>query len=289
MKKINHQILSLIMALVLILPFVFACTNDEDEKEETPKEPVKEKTFAEMTEKEKALHILDLEIDSVNTRMDMTMNLESVYYGLPLTVNAVMWETEMGIGTDNYIHASRSTMSMDMTVRSTEIIEGGGYKDGKMFAVQVTDSRVDFSNWSAISQADYIAYKESLEEENESTVENYGITEQNCKTMTCVQNEDGNWVATYTDLTSDGLSEFVDLLESFEGMIDPSALTDIKMELTVTSDLVPVKADITFEFSGETPPVFAMGATFKFGDDVEEPLIELDGYTEVDDLREPAE
>ena len=278
MKRLTLKILALVMAIILILPFIFACT-DEDETPSTSSTKAPEKTFDEMNEKEKAFYILNLDYEEENVRQEMTMNVSSVMEGFAFTLTATAVEIECGIGTNNYKHYLNSEMYMDLGFYSSSSKEVSGYFDGVMFEALHEDNINQYSYKSNISQADYIAYNESLEEDDN---DNFGITKNNCRTATCVQDENGNWIATFSDFSGSALEE---LQEMVDGLADTSTLVDGKIILTVDSNLRPVSAAIEFVFEGTEVPEMSAQVTYQFGNEVIMPDMNLNSFTQVDDLR----
>ena len=276
------------MALILVLPFVFACTDDDDstDNDNTPKEPQKEKTFEEMTEKEKAFHILTIEQKDENIRREMELIAHFFYYDFEVDATVTLAEIERGIGTSNYIHHVGTEMIMDMGFTYSSNTQASGYRDGKMYETVSEDNLTQYRNWASISQEDYIDYKES---QDDSVDDDFNIKEGNCQTVTCTKDTDGNWVATFTGLSGSALDEFKEMADAFGGMIDSSALVDAVITLKVSSELKPLSASIEFVFTGENAPSLVCNMSFKYGDEVTVPDINFDDYTQVDDLRAPQE
>ena len=286
MKSLAIKILSLIMALLIIMPFVFACGKDEETKKEEQKETQPEKPFSEMSEAEKAFYIFNLkDIDAENVKLEMSMYISTLYRDIPVVINLSTLDYETGIDTSSYSHYSITVTETDMSYLGSSVTtEIEGYVDGKMF-IYSDDGSEKAGYWSYTNVNDYLDYQnEASDSSGLNNMSDLGLTKDSCETISCVQDEDGNWVATVTDVNEEGLEKFKTLLGDFEGMVNPSSLVDVILVETVTSDFKPVSLSLQFVFSSQTPPTFSIRAEFTLGDSVVAPKVDLNEYTEVDDL-----
>ena len=277
MKKLTLKLLALALACIMLLPMVIACT-DEDDTEEPQTEAEK---FDAMSEADKAFYLLEKGYeDGGKMSADLNVTLETTYSGYK--VNAILSGKSVEINTGNtYIDYTEMTMSMTMAGNASVSTTKNGWIDGKFFIYTSYNGSDDGEGYyELMSKEDYIAEKEK---EQGGFAENFGITKENCSTVTCTKNGYGNWVATFTDLNESGLTEFKLLVESFSGLVDPESLVDVEFTIVVTSDFKPLSISADFEFSGNNPPLLTLEGEYTIGNDVETPEIDLTGYQEIKD------
>ena len=282
MKKTTLKLLALMLACIMLLPLAIACDKTDDttnttESTEKP-EPTEAEKFAALSESEKAFYILTMDAnDDGKTSMDMTMDLSTTYMGYKIT--ATISGTQVEIDTaDKYVDYSEMNMTMTMMGTSTVMLSKEGYIDGRAFYYGLSDGEGG-GYYVVMTKEQYI---EDYKDDEEDSDNDFGITKENCQTVTCIKVGD-NYVATFTDITGDGLTEFKTLVESFSGLVDPEALTDVTLTLTVTKDLVPVSAEVSFEFS-DSSIVLTMSCDYQFGSDVTEPTVDMSDFEETDSL-----
>lgn len=274
MKKLTIKLLALMLAMVMLLPLAMACDKDKTT------EPTEAEKFAAMSDKEKAFYLLNNDVDdSGKESTTMSMDLEFTYMGIKLTATATGKSTTIDTA-DKYVDYTESVVSVAMMGQSTVMTSKEGWTDGKHF-VYSAESGIGAGYYMPQTKEEYIADKE---ENNDEIPENFGLTTENCTTVTCTQNSYGNWVATFSGVSQDGLTEFKKLIEDFGDMVNLDDLTDISLTLTVNPDFKPMKAEISFVFSGEDAPVISFECNYIIGADVVEPTIDVSGYTETDSL-----
>lgn len=115
----------------------------------------------------------------------------------------------------------------------------------------------------------------------------YDLSDKTCRTITCKKDTSGNWVATFTDFTDEGLVPFEAMLEPFvqQRYVDKSTFTGVTVKAKVDANFKPISADIIFNFTSESQTAFKVTATFAYGDDVTIRVPDLSHYTQVDDIR----
>lgn len=276
MKSFTLKLLSLMLVCFMLLPMLFACGEAETPPSSNPPADDKLSQFEAMSEKDKAIYILTTDYDD-NGKIsgDMKLSLSCNYMGY--AISAIVSGKTVQIDADGtYVDYTESTMSMTMAGQSQVSVSKSGYIDGKEFSYVEVDG-VGQGEYSATTKEDYIANKD---DEDQDTVDDFGLTKDNCHTITCSKNSQGSWVATYTDVTEEGLAEFKELLASFEGLISADDLVDVVVTLTVSSSLQPMGVKVAFEFSGENPPVLTLDATYAIGNDVEVPDIDFSTFTD---------
>jgi hypothetical protein len=175
------------------------------------------------------------------------------------------------------------------TILSQEVVEG--FQNGNMFySAKTTENDKDtevklFSNLDAEA---YLAHREQMANSFDITPD----TLKQADTTTCKMNDDGTWVATYTDFNKTGMEEFEKLFESYtEALGSGISIADIKVTLKTDKKLYPSTIEMEIEFGGnqytlgDMKPACKMTLDFSDFNEVEVDKIDLSDYTEVDDLR----
>ena len=277
MKKFTLKLLSLMLCCIMMLPLIMACGDETD-----PDEVSEVERFEAMTESEKAFYILeDISYDNGTGKMgaDMTMSIKGTYMGYSYTVSAVA-ERFMIDNSQEFKDYTETTITITMAGMSEVICSKSGWINGKQFVYTDYDGSGNGDGvYSEMSKEDYIKLQE---DESGDYSDSFGITKDSCATVTCTKNAQGNWIATFTDISEEGLADFKEMFAAFEPMVDASTLTDVTLTLTVSASLVPVGISVSFEFSGSNPPVVELEYDIFYGDEVVIPSIDLSGYEEVD-------
>jgi hypothetical protein len=266
MKQTTFKLFALLLALALLLPFSLACTV-EDAKEMTEAEK-----FAELSESEKAQYILSMDVESdKRVAADIVMELSTTYLGSKTTGKVI--GTRVQIDTEenfvDYFELKTSTTRLNNT---TTTIEREGFIDGRLIYYKSSSG----GYYAYMTKEQYLeAYNDVIGDAGDIS----GFTQDSYRTASCVESGD-NWVATYTDLTEDSLDMFKAIAETFGDMVDPDTITDATLTLTITKDLKPVSVNITFEFSN-SGTTLTMTSTYRMGDDVTVPSVNLYGYKEI--------
>lgn len=282
MKKQTLKLLALLLACLMLLPLVIACDKDDNPTEPTgkkePTEPTEIEKFNALNEQEKAFYILDMDVeDGGKTSQDMTLNLACKYMGYDVVATMTGKQVEIDTA-DKYLDYTDATLTMSIMGTTVVTVSKDGYIDGRAFSY-ASDGSTEEGRYVTMTKEAYISENKDEEDEDDS----FGLTKDNCSTVTCVKSGN-NWVATFTDITGDGLNDFKELVGSFEGMINSEDLVDVTLVLTVSSDLKPISARVDFEFSGEDKPQLSMDCNYKIGADVTEPTVDMSDYTETDSL-----
>ena len=277
MRKFTLKLLSLMLCCIMMLPLIMSCGD-----ETSPDEVSEVDRFEALTESEKAFYILeDISYDngSGKTGANMTLSINGNYMGYAYTVSAVA-ERLMVDNSQEFKDYTETTITITMAGMSEVSRSKTGWIDGKQFMYTELDGNGNGEGtYSEMSKEDYL---KTQEEASGNYSDNFGITKDSCATVTCTKTAQGNWVATFTDITEDGLADFKELLVAFEPMVDASTLTDVTLTLTVSASLVPVSMSVDFEFSGSNPPVVSLEYDIFYGDEVVFPSIDLSGYEEID-------
>ena len=252
---------------------------DPDTQDSITNDPVQdpEKSFDELSEKEKAFYILNIAPNEDRILFDMAMTLKCDYMGYTIEAE-ITGDTIIIYEDGKYTEYNVMKMTMTMAGQSTVQTIITGYMDGKHFNKQIADGSVQLAQCESMTQEEYL---EMLAEEKKDEPEHYGITEENCDTATCTKNKFGNWVAIFTDIDKYGLLYFEKLItDNFQNMIT-NELEDVTLTLTTTSDFLPVSEEVVFHFFGENPPTLTIEGTFDYGEEVSTPTIDWSEYEDV--------
>ena len=163
-----------------------------------------------------------------------------------------------------------------------------GYSDGMMFTQYQTDSEKNRLK-SPISEEDFRAWLEQRSDD----VPEPSVTEDTCKTITCMQSEDGAWTITCEDFTEEGLEPFRYLIREMEqAFTEEYDITDVHMTATLDKDFYPASIAMEYEFTEKDNatarmPELSVKATYGSWNSVteEEAVRKLGAYDEVEDIR----
>ena len=233
---------------------------------------------------DKAFYVLESD-PGVHLRVssDSELSMSTIYKGSPLSIKVATRTVQIskiyGIiymnGADMLFTVPGSTMTL--TFRE-------GFINGKAFEYNGQNG-LGAGYYKKMTSDEY-ADKLAKEQEEEGTPEHFGITKENCVTVSYKQDSYGNHVATFTDISGEALEYFRSLLKSFEPFISPSSLSNINLTYTTTEDFIPLRAEVRFMFSGSGSlhNMVTMKADYLVGSSVEDPVIDLSGFIETDTL-----
>lgn len=277
MKASILKLLSLVLVCFLLLPLVFSC--GEENSNENGGETELQR-FEKLSEKEKAFYILTNDFDIEKSRVDTTANISCKYMGYSLVASLVGSTFEMDTDEEYFLY-SEETLSMTIAGSSQVVLAKAGYSDGKEFQYTATNG----SGKGYYAETTDDAYRQKRKEQIENGPDDdFGLTQENCKTITCVQNSHGGWAATFTDIDKDSLGAFKKFIDmSFTGLIDSETLTGATLEVCISSNLKPVSIKIDFEFSDASTELTVEGK-YTVDNDVELPKVDLTGYTKKSSL-----
>ena len=301
MKNLTLKILALVMTIILLLPLVVACGEEDPTTPTTPSTNPPEQTEAEkfdaMSEADKAFYILNMDVDNTDAKKfsnSVRLNLQNAEYNncmldTSISVQLVTVNTE-----EEYIDFNQIVISAKaqgngyggtVTSTSTTTVKTG-WIDGKQFqyAQSVVDNRgTTKKTFTYQSKEDYLASKAEAEQEAAGGIdipENFGVTRNSCATITCTQDEYGNWVAIFTDVNEEALAEFKKIAKPFEQYVNMDDITDVRLKLVVDSDLKPVQASVVYEFSSNKLLNLSLNCSYASGNDVVMPEIDISDYDE---------
>lgn len=276
MKSFTLKLLSLMLVCFMLLPLMLSCGEVEapPSSSSTPVQDDEQSKFEALSESEKAFYILTTDFDDGGKQsVNLSMNLACKYMGYDVV--AIMSGKMVEIDVDNtYVDYTETTMSLTMAGYSQVSTSKSGYLDGKQFTYVNVDGEEN-GEYAVYSKDKYI---ELFKQDEEEDFDDFGLTKDNCQTVTCAKNSQGNWVATFTDVTENGLEKFKELVSSFEGMISADDLVDVALTLTVSSNLKPMGVKVIFEFASGSNATLSLDATYAIGNDVVTPVVDFSNF-----------
>ena len=156
-----------------------------------------------------------------------------------------------------------------------------GYADGMYFRKNVTDG-VTQALCSEMTRTEYNDHKKYL-----GGIE-FDFSDDSCVTTTCTYNEDGTWVATYTDFFEEALTQYEKLTEELALLFPEGVkLADIAVEVKVDELFYVESVSVDYVYTGKGVELPSFNITVNYSDynDTEAADVDLDEYTEVDDIR----
>ena len=176
---------------------------------------------------------------------------------------------------------------VDVVGGGTVIYSDTGYVDGMMFSYS-KEGNNETKLKSPVSLEDYSAYNQFRNGKAPLVAVGEGL----CETVTCKQNEDGTWTASYEGFTEEGMIPFLYMLRGVDYMLTSEYdIADVRMTMTADEKLYPtsMKMEFIFEAKGKTDssaPVVTMENLYSgWNDTTLAEAYDLSDFTEVDDLR----
>ena len=220
--------------------------------------------------------------NSMNQTMTLIMDINGLSYE-QITEGTVTFIGERDDFT--YLEQFQTTIRTNNLV--TIMQEDRGYADGTMFLYYKTDEGATKMK-SSVTPEEYDAFMGELNADNPAT----RVGEGYCETMTCVQNPDKTWTATYEDFTEEGMKPFHKMLEGIEYAVTADhSLKGVRMTCSADADLYPTEFLIDFLFE-ENPdaesrvPTVSVKTTYTgWNNTVLAEPYDHSNFTEVEDLR----
>lgn len=219
---------------------------------------------------------------SFDQTMTMQANMSGVSYK-QTTEATVTFIAEQ----DDFIYLEQSKTTVDAGGQGTIIYSDSGYIDGMMFSYN-REGKDEAKLKSAITPEEYNQFLAKQNEDQPQIQVGKGYSE----TMTCVQNEDGTWTATYEGFTEEGMKPFLYMLKGVDYMVTADhSIADARLTLNADADLYPTSMKIEFVFeknaSSSAPlPVVTMENVYHgWNNTVLSEPYDLSKFTEIDDLR----
>lgn len=219
---------------------------------------------------------------SMEQTMSMKLDIGDVSYEQTTegTITFIAEQTDL-----TYLEQVKTTILTDG--EKIVIYEDRGYADGMMFTYY-KDGKDSSKLRSPITAEEYNAFMAELSASSPET----RVGEDYCATMTCVQNEDKTWTATYEDFTDEGMKPFLRTLDGIEYTVTADhALIDVRLTCEADKYFYPttMKIEYLFEENKEAEtrvPEISIVSVYKGWNNtvLSEPYDTAD-FTEVEDLR----
>ena len=273
MKKFLTLLLSVGMLLSFALPLT-ACSvssrlkcMDENKRAVCFYELINEKKDAAISRSEERKYDLKTEIDDFP-------------YEQTKKVTATFVSKD---GEDSVVEKTVNTVwaEGDRTVTYTD----EGYMNGVMF-VSNRKGEAESGLKSRISNEEYHAFRHSSKDAPRVLVgENY------CTAMTCRQNKDGTWTASYEGFTEAGLEPFLYMLRGVDYLvIAEHDVTNVRMTVNADAKLYPTSVKIEYVFGKSTAsdsavPAVTLETVYRgWNETAPTEDYDLSDFTEVEDL-----
>ena len=235
MKKFLTLLLAAVMLLAVALPMT-ACSvssrlkcMDENKRAVYFYELINEKKDAAISRSEERKYDLKTEIDGFP--YEQTKKVTSTFVSKD--------------GEDSVVEKTVNTVwaEGDRTVTYTD----EGYMNGVMF-VSNRKGEAESGLKSRISNEEYHTFRHSSKDAPRVLVgENY------CTAMTCRQNKDGTWTASYEGFTEAGLKPFLYMLRGVDYLVIAEYdVTGVRMTVNADAKLYPTSVKIEFVFEEST-------------------------------------
>ena len=220
--------------------------------------------------------------DSYTARMLYNMSLTVGDY--EIVAEGVEESIVSGMRSEAFSEYSEGTSKVSISSDTSAVSEMQtvmGYKDGMYFRKYVTDSKLQ-ALCSEMTRTEYNDHKKYL-----GGIE-FDFSDDSCVTTTCTYNEDGTWVATYTDFFEEELTQYEKLTEELALLFPEGVkLADIAVEVKVDELFYVESVSVDYVYTGKGVELPSFNITVNYSDynDTEAADVDLDEYTEVDDIR----
>ena len=212
--------------------------------------------------------------------MDATINGVAYKQTTEATVTLISERNDV-----TYLEQTKTTV--DVVGGGTVIYSDSGYVDGMMFSYS-KEGNNETKLKSPLEATDYAAFRSYLNGDAPLVVVADGV----CETVTCKENEDGTWTATYEGFTDEGMIPFLYMLRGVDYMLTSEYhIADVRMTMTADEKLylTSMKMEFIFEAKGKTDspaPVVTMENLYSgWNETTLAEAYDLSDFTEVDDLR----
>ena len=217
---------------------------------------------------------------------DQVMVLDATVNGVAYKQTTEATVTFISEMTDvTYLEQAKTTV--DVVGGGTVIYSDTGYADGMMFSYS-KEGNNETKLKSPLEATDYAAFRNYLNDDAPFIT----VNEEVCKTVTCKQNEDGTWTATYEGFTAEGMTPFLYMLRGVDYLVTAEHdIADVRMTVSTNEKLylTALSIEFVFEARGETDtptPVVTMNNTYHgWNNTTLSESYDLSDFTEVADLR----
>ena len=276
MKKFLTLLLAAVMLLTVALPMSSCSAAARLNRMDEPDRAVK---FFEMSN-EKADSAASFYMEQT---MVMKMDIAGNTYDQKGVANLTVIEDK-----DSFIYLEQSELSVTAGGVLTLIYEDSGYADGYMFS-RYKENADELKVKSPITKDEYFAFREEMADDSSIDVE---VENGLATVMTCVQNEDKTWKATYEGFTEEGMKPFMEMLDGIEYTVTADhPIVDVRLTWETNEDLLPTKTSIEFVFEKNPEaeskvPTLSIVSVYKgWNNTVLSQPYDISGFTEVEDLR----
>ena len=244
-----------------------------------------------MDEPDRAVKLFEYSNEKANTASSFTLEQTMV---MKMNISGVSYEqksvTDLTVtsDTDSFIYLEQSESSVTSGGVFSAIYEDSGYADGYMFS-RYKENADELKVKSPITEEEYFAFREEMADDSSIDVE---VENGLATVMTCVQNEDKTWKATYEGFTEEGMKPFLEMLDGIEYTVTADhAIKDVRMTWETDEDLYPTRMSIEFIFEentqadSEVPTLSVVSVYRGWNNTVLSQPYDVSDFTEVEDLR----
>ena len=273
MKKFLTLFLAALLLLAVALPMT-ACSVSSHLKR--------------MDENKRAVYFYEL----INEKKDEAISRsEERKYDLKTEIDGFPYEQTKKV-TSTFVSRDGEDSVVEKTVNTvwaggerTVTYTDEGYMNGVMF-VSNKEGEAESGLKSRISNEEYHAFRHSSKDAPRVLVgENY------CTAMTCRQNKDGTWTASYEGFTEAGLEPFLYMLRGVDYLVIVEYdVTDVRMTVNADAKLYPTSVKIEFVFeesieSDSSVPAVTLETVYRgWNETAPTEDYDLADFTEVEDL-----
>ena len=276
MKKFLTLLLAAVMLMTVALPLSSCSPAARLNRMDEPDRAVK---FFEMSN-EKADSAASFNMEQT---MVMKMDIAGNTYDQKGVANLTVIEDK-----DSFIYLEQSELSVTAGGVLTIYYEDSGYADGYMFS-RYKENADELKVKSPITKDEYFTFREEMADDSSIDVE---VEDGLATVMTCVQNEDKTWKATYEGFTEEGMKPFMEMLDGIEYTVTADhPIVDVRLTWETNEDLLPTKTSIEFVFeknpeADSKVPTLSIVSVYKgWNNTVLSQPYDISGFTEVEDLR----
>lgn len=276
MKKFLTLLLAAVMLLTVALPMSSCSPAARLNRMDEPDRAVK--LFEMSNQKADSAASFNME-----QTMVMKMDISGSSYDQKGVANLTVIEDK-----DSFIYLEQSELSVTSGGVLTIYYEDSGYADGYMFS-RYKENADELKVKSPITKDEYFAFREEMADDSSIDVE---VEDGLATVMTCVQNEDKTWKATYEGFTEEGMKPFMEMLDGIEYTVTADhPIVDVRLTWETNEDLFPTKTSIEFVFEqnpeadSQVPTLSIVSVYRGWNNTVLAQPYDISGFTEVEDLR----
>ncbi len=277
MKRIIASVLTAALILsVLILPMTSCSATSR---------------LLRMEEDERAVAFFDMtnrkSMTASSFYMEQTMTMKMDIGGVAYEQTGVSRITAIE-EKDSLIYLEQHESSVVSGGVLTVIYEDSGFADGFMFA-RYKENAEELKLKSPITAEEYGEFRAEMADDDSIDVEVEG---GRSTVMTCQQNPDKTWIATYEGFTEAGMEPFMEMLDGIEYTVTADhAIKDVRLTWEADEDFYPTKMSIEFIFEKNPKaesdlPTLTLTTVYKgWNNTVLSSPYDVSDFTEVEDLR----